>query len=77
MFKFPIKYYDDNIIFTEDGCYGAFEIKGIDYENKSRDSKIRVLDNLTNFLVDITTEAKILNKDAPKQKITNFVSHIS
>lgn len=27
MFKFPIKYYDDNIIFTEDGCYGAFEIK--------------------------------------------------
>lgn len=60
MFKFPIKYYDDNIIFTEDGCYGAFEIKGVDYENKSRDSKIRVLDNLTNFLVDITTEAKIL-----------------
>ena len=32
MFKFPIKYYDDNIIFTEDGCYGAFEIKGVDYE---------------------------------------------
>ncbi len=49
MFKFPIKYYDDNIIFTEDGCYGAFEIKGVDYENKSRDSKISVLHKLLLF----------------------------
>lgn len=60
MFKFPIKYYEENIIFTEDGCFGAFEINGVDYENKSKDNKIRLLENITNFLVDITTEAKIL-----------------
>lgn len=60
MFKFPIKYYEENIIFTEDGCFGAFEINGVDYENKSKDNKTRLLENITNFLVDITTEAKIL-----------------
>ena len=72
MFKFPIKYYERNIIFTEDGCFGAFEVKGVDYENKSRDNKVKVLDNLTNFLADITTEAKILIIPK-KQKVNDII----
>ena len=72
MFRFPIKYYDKNIIFTEDGCFGAFELNGVDYENKSRDNKIAVLDNLTNFLADITTEAKILIIPK-KQKVNDII----
>ena len=71
MFRFPIKYYDENIIFTEDGCFGAFEINGVDYENKGKDNKIRLLEDLTNFLADITTEAKILI--IPKKQDVNEI----
>lgn len=60
MYECPINYYKDNMIFTDDGCWGAFEIKGFDYENRSREVKIKILYNLIRFIANIPYEAKIL-----------------
>ncbi len=60
MYKCPINYYKDNMIFTDDGCWGVFEIKGFDYENRSRESKIKILHNIIRFISNIPYEAKIL-----------------
>lgn len=60
MYKCPINYYNDNLIFTDNGCWGAFEIEGFDYKNKKLDTKINILSNLIRFIANINVEAKIL-----------------
>ncbi|WP_026884248.1 ATP-binding protein [Clostridium akagii] len=60
MYKCPINYYKGNMIFTDDGCWGAFQIQGFDYENRSRESKIKILYNIIRFISNIPYEAKIL-----------------
>ena len=60
MYKCPINYYKDNLIFTDDGCWAAFEIEGFDYDNRSREVKINILYNIIRFISNIPFEAKIL-----------------
>lgn len=60
MYRCPINYYKDNLIFTDNGCWGAFEITGFDYENRSLDMKKTILSNLIRFIANINVEAKIL-----------------
>jgi len=60
MYKCPINYFKDNLIFTDDGCWAAFEIEGFDYENRSREVKINILYNIIRFISNIPFEAKIL-----------------
>lgn len=61
MFECPIKYYDNNLIFNQDkSCWASFKIVGYDYENRSIESKIEILNRLTRFIVNFYSEAKIL-----------------
>ncbi|MFR2529692.1 MAG: hypothetical protein ACLS9F_18785 [Clostridium paraputrificum] len=61
MYQFPIKYYKDNLIFSDNGCWA-----GYDYENKSKQEKENILRNLIAFLRELKNDAKILI--VPKRK---------
>ena len=58
MYQFPIRYYTDNLIISQTGCWACFEIIGYDYDNRDADEKIKILNNLINFLSDTSTELK-------------------
>lgn len=60
MYQFPVKYYDGNLIFSENGFWASYELIGYDYDNRSNDSKNRILNDLINFLGRVTDEMKIL-----------------
>ena len=61
MFECPILFFQDNLIFNRDkSCWAVFKITGYDYDYLSDEAKIQVLDSLTLFLANITSEAKIL-----------------
>lgn len=59
MYKFPIKYYENNLIFTETGCWACFEVEGYDYDNKSKENKLKILREMTNFFADTISEMKV------------------
>ncbi|MFT8352724.1 ATP-binding protein [Clostridium saccharoperbutylacetonicum] len=60
MYKCPVDYYKDNMIFSENGCWAAFEIEGLDYENRSQEAKLAIFNNVVRFIANIPYEAKIL-----------------
>ncbi|MFT8349200.1 ATP-binding protein [Clostridium saccharoperbutylacetonicum] len=60
LYDFPIKYYENNLIFSEDGCWACFEVSGFDYDNRSTDNKFKILRNWINFFADVVSEEKIL-----------------
>lgn len=60
MYKCPVNYYKDNLIFTDGGCWAAFEIEGFDYENRSQQAKLNIFNNVVRFLANIPYEAKFL-----------------
>ena len=59
MYKFPIRHYENNLIFSESGCWCCFEIAGYDYDNRSKENKLKILRELTNFLADTVSELKV------------------
>lgn len=59
-YDFPIRYYEDNLIFNKDGnCWAVYRIKGISYDHLSHDKKIGILNAVTRFISNIASEAKI------------------
>ena len=59
MYKCPVTYYKDNLIFGADGsCWAVFELQGFDYDLLAEDSKIRIFQRLTALLSNIAGEAK-------------------
>lgn len=61
MFACPIEYFTDNLIFTTGReCWAVFELQGFSYDMLSDAAKIGVLDRLTLFLSNVTSEAKIM-----------------
>lgn len=66
MYQFPIKYYKDNLIFSDNGCWAGYELIGYDYENRSKQEKENILRNLIAFLRELKNDAKILI--VPKRK---------
>lgn len=61
MVECPVLYYEENLIFGSDNsCWGAFEIKGFNYETLPRDEKTRKLRSLETFISDIYDEAEFL-----------------
>jgi len=58
---FPIKYFEDNLIFnTSSECWAVYRMKNFNYDFKTDEKKIDLLKMLTRFLVNIGIEAKIL-----------------
>lgn len=61
MISCPIDYFTDNLIFMSDkNCWALFEIMGFDYDMRSDEQKIAIMDKLTLFLANIPSEAKIM-----------------
>ncbi|MDT8718216.1 ATP-binding protein [Clostridium sp. 19966] len=60
--QFPIKYFEDNLIFNtqKDECCAVYKLVGFGYDFRSNDSKIRILNKLTRFMSNIGEEAQIL-----------------
>ena len=60
MFKFPVEFVKDNLIFTQGKCYAGFTFGGFEYNSKSTAKKIGIMNNLKEFIKDIPGEAQIL-----------------
>lgn len=61
MFKFPINYFEQNLIFnTSNECWAGFKLKNFNYDFKSTERKIAILNSLARFISNIGTEGKIL-----------------
>lgn len=60
MFKFPVEFVRDNLIFTQGKCYAGFKFGGFEYNSKSTAKKIGIMNNLKEFIKDIPAEAQIL-----------------
>lgn len=59
LYEFPIKYYEDNLIFTDNGCWACYELVGYDYDNRSVSEKLKILRDFSNFIGDVVSEMKI------------------
>lgn len=62
MYDYPIKYFEDNLIFSnkKKECYAVYKLAGFSYDYKSRENKINILNSLARFLANVGQEAKIL-----------------
>ena len=59
MYKCPVTYYQDNLVFGADkSCWAVFELSGFDYDMLAAESKIRIFQRLTALLANISSEAK-------------------
>lgn len=61
MYKCPIDYFIDNLIFNADkSCWAVFKLTGYDYDYLSVDGKKEILNKIVRVLVSIMSEAQIL-----------------
>lgn len=61
MYKCPIDFYTENIIFNADkSCWGAFRLTGYDYDFLNKNEKMGVLFQTARFLAGILSEVQIL-----------------
>lgn len=61
MYEFPIRHFEDNLIFSDgfDECWAAFKMVGYNYDFKSFESKVEILNTMARFLANIGREAAI------------------
>lgn len=73
MYKCPINYYSENIIFNEDkSCWGAFKLTGYDYDFLKQKGKISVLFRLARFLAGIISDVQILIQPVEQDIETHY-----
>ena len=60
MFKFPVEFIKENIIFTKNKCYAGFKFGGFEYNSKNTTEKKAILDTLKDLIKEIYGEAQIL-----------------
>lgn len=61
MYKCPINYFTDNLIFNEDkSCWAVFKLKGYDYDYLDDENKIYNLNKTARFLAGTMSEVQIL-----------------
>jgi len=61
MNKFPICYFEDNLIFNINGeCWAVYKVNTYNYDYENADKKMDILNNLTRFIMNVGNEAKIL-----------------
>lgn len=60
-YDFPIKYFEDNLIFesSSNDCWAGYQIEGLGYDYLSGDKKISLLNAVARFVANIGKEAKI------------------
>lgn len=59
-YKFPVKYYDGNIVYGENGVWAYYELSSYDYDFKSDDKKIEIEKRLASFCWDIKADVHFL-----------------
>lgn len=61
MYKCPINYFCDNLLFNQDGgCFAVFRLRGFDYDYRDDESKIMLLNRTARFLAGTMSELQIL-----------------
>lgn len=61
MYQFPIKHYEENLIFNHNNeCWATFKMTGFNYDYKSNEKKVQILNRLARFIAAVGYEAKIL-----------------
>lgn len=62
MYSFPIKYFENNLIFNDSykECWAMYKMDGFNYDFHSNQRKIALLNRLARFIANIGIEAKIL-----------------
>ncbi len=62
MYEYPVKYFEDNLVFntSRNECWAYYKMDGFNYDFKSNENKISILNSLSRFLSNIGIEAKIL-----------------
>lgn len=61
MYKCPIDYFEDNLIFnTDKSCWAVYRLAGFDYDYLSVEGKIDILNQITRVFYSIMSEAQIL-----------------
>lgn len=77
MYSFPIKYFESKLIFNSNKreCYAVYRINGYNYDFRSDESKIKILNRFARFIANMGTEAKILIIPV-SQDIDNHYSRI-
>ncbi len=62
MYQFPVKYYEENLLFNEktNSCWACYKAVGFNYDYISVDRQISILNRLTRFIANLGIEAKIL-----------------
>lgn len=68
MNDFPVKYFGDNLIFNKANkeCWAIYKMVGFNYDYKSDESKIGILNRLSRFISQLGREAKILIIPVPQ-----------
>lgn len=61
MYEFPIKYFQNNLIFNKEKneCWAAYKMVGYNYDFKSEQGKIDILNYMSRFIANIGKEAMI------------------
>lgn len=60
MYKFPVEFIKENIIFTKKQCYAGFKFGGFEYNSRNIAEKKAILDTLKDLIKEIYSEAQIL-----------------
>ena len=60
MYKFPVEFIKENIIFTKNKCYAGFKFGGFEYNSRTITEKKAILDTLKDLIKEIYSEAQIL-----------------
>lgn len=61
MYRCPIDYFENNLIFNADkSCWAVYRLKGFDYDYLSVEGKIEILNQITRVFYNIMSEAQIL-----------------
>lgn len=61
MYKFPVTYFEDNLIFDlNNDCWAVFKLVSYNYDYVSTERKISILNSLARFIANLGEEAKIL-----------------
>lgn len=61
MYKFPVTFFEKNLIFNlNNECWACFKIINFNYDYVSTERKISILNSLARFLANLGEEAKIL-----------------
>lgn len=62
MYQFPLKYFENNLIFNnvQNECWAAYKMNGFNYDFRSNEGKINILNSLARFISNIGVRAKIL-----------------